>query len=181
MGGNLIKTMLRSLLLFVAAALVLLALLVIAKRVPTLKQQNFIRQYASVEEVKRVLELDRVLVPTYFPEGVAWPPTVILAQKKPYEAVIMEFRKAEKAETTLVIIQSSLQGRYSQLERIPMVEVKEETTYPLKGRRAELQVGTCPGGTACSRISWDDSGLHCTVLFMAPPFELIKIAESMIH
>src|SRR5512136_78577 len=157
MGENLIKKMLRSLLLFVAAALVLLALLVIAKRVPTLKQQNFIRQYASVEEVKRVLELDRVLVPTYFPEGVAWPPTVILAQKKPYEAVIMEFRKAEKAETTLVIVQSSLQGRYSQLERIPMVEVEEETTYPLKGRRAELQVGTCPGGTACSRISWDDS------------------------
>lgn len=172
---------LRSLLLFSAAALVLLCLLVIAQRLPTLKQNSFVRQYASVEEVKRALELDRVLVPSYFPEGVAWPPTVVLAQKKPYEAVIMEFRKAETAETVLVIIQSSLQGRYSQLERIPMVEVKEDTSYLLKGRRAELQVGTCAGGVTCSRISWDDSGLHCTVLFMAPPFELIKIAESMVH
>jgi hypothetical protein len=160
---------------------VLLALLVIAQRLPTLKQQNFIRAYASVEEVKRALDLDRVLVPTYFPEGVAWPPTVILAQKKPYEAVIMEFRNAGTAETSLVIIQSSLQGRYSQLERVVMVEVKEDTTYLLKGRNARLQVGACAGDRSCSRITWDDSGLHCTVLFVAPPFELIKVAESMVH
>src|SRR5512139_119202 len=136
MGNDAIKKTLRGLLVLIIAAGIVLSLLAIAKKVPSLKQQGFITQYVSVEEVKRVLELDRVLVPTYFPEGVAWPPTVILAQKKPYEAVIMEFRKPEKAETTLVIVQSSLQGRYSQLERIPMVEVEEETTYALKGRRA---------------------------------------------
>lgn len=160
---------------------VVVTLLATANWLPSLKQRGFARQYGSIEEAKGSLGLKHILVPAYFPEGISWPPSLILAQNKPYKAVVMEFKRAETMETALIVIQSDLRGSDTQLQRIRLSELKEESQYRLKGQSALLQVGTCDNGTPCSRIAWQDSGLHCTVLLMAPPFELIKIAESMIH
>ncbi len=162
-----------------AAAVV--ALLATVDWLPSLMKNDFARQYRSIEDVKRSLGLDNMLVPAYFPEGISWPPSLILAQNKPYKAVVMEFKKAGTTETVLIVIESSLRGSDAQLQRIKLSEVKEDTPYQLKGRTALLQVGTCDNGMSCSRMAWQDGGLHCTVLLTASPFELIKIAESMIR
>jgi hypothetical protein len=172
---------LRGLLVMLLLAGLAAALLAAANRLPSVMQKGFARQYGSIEEAKQSLGLDNVLIPAYFPEGIMWPPSLILAQKKPYTAVVMEFKKAETMETTLIVIQSSSDGGDSQLQRITMKQLKEETRYQLKGKMVLLQVGTCDNGIPCSRMTWQDSGLHRTVLLMSSPFELIRIAESMIH
>lgn len=176
------KTM-RGLLLMLVIAGLAVAFLAAANWLPALMQKGFARQYDSIEEAKRSLGLDAVLVPGYFPEGITWPPSFILAQKKPYKAVVMEFREAEAMDAALIVIQSSWHGSDVQLQRIRLSGVKEETQYRLKGRNVFLQVGTCDNGMPCSRMTWQDkdSGLHCTVLLMSSPFELIRIAESMIR
>ena len=62
-----------------------------------------------------------------------------------------------------------------------MADLKEKTKYMLKGKAALLEVGICGKGEACSRMTWQEDGLNFTVLLMSSPFELIKVAESMIH
>ncbi len=76
----------------------------------------------------------------------------------------------------------SLRGSDAQLQRITLSEVKEQTQYRLKGRNVLLQVGTCDNEMPCSRMTWrEDNGSHYTVLLTSSPFELIRIAESMIR
>jgi hypothetical protein len=93
----------------------------------------------------------------------------------------MEFTRVEATETALIVIQSAANRSDSQLQRIVMKQLKEETRYRLKGKMVLLRVGTCDNGVPCSRISWQDGNLQRTVLLMSSPFELIQIAESMIH
>lgn len=172
----------RGLLLMLVIAGLAVTFLAAMNWLPSQMQQGFARQYGSIEEAERSLGLDAVLVPGYFPEGITWPPSFILAQKKPYKAVVMEFKEAKARETALIVIQSSWQGSDAQLQRIRMSEVKEETQYRLKGKNVFLQVGTCENRMPCSRMAWrEDNGFHYTVLLTSPPFELIRIAESMIR
>ncbi len=171
----------RGLLYIVLMAGGVVAILAGANRLPSLMQKDFARQYNSVEDAKRSLGLDSILVPRYFPEGISWPPSFIFAQKKPYPAIVLEFKGIKTGDTALIVIQSSLHGSESQLERIRLSELKEDIPYKLKGRTARLQVGTCGNGKMCSRITWQERDHWCTVLFMSSPFELIRIAESMVQ
>ncbi len=171
----------RSLLWMLVMAGAVVGLLAAMNRLPSLIREDFPRQYGSIEEVKRSLGLDNVLAPAYFPEGISWPPSLIIAQKKPYKSVTMEFKKARTPDTALMVTESFVTRSDAEPQRIRLSELKEESRYQLKGKTALLQVGTCEGSMSCSRISWQDNGLHCTVLLMSSPFELIRIAESMIH
>jgi hypothetical protein len=164
-------------------ALVILAIMFLAavNWLPSLREEGFARQYNTIDEAKRALKLNDIVVPSYFPEGIRWPPSFILAQKKPYQAVVMEFNEVKSKEIALIVIQSSLLGSDAQLQRIKLSQVKEETQYRLKDRYVLLQVGTCDNGMQCSKMTWQDSGLFNTVVFMSSPFELIRIAESMIR
>lgn len=181
MQRNMIGNTIRGLLLIAAVAGGVIALLAVANWLPSLVQKDTVRKYATVQDAKRDLSLDRVLIPAYFPSGITWPPAVILAQKDPYEAIVLEFRKAGTEEIALIITQSALRGGDARLQRVTLSEVKEKTEYRLKGRSAVLEVGICDNGSTCSRIAWQESELHCTVLLMSGPFDLIRMAESMIH
>ncbi len=172
---------LRGLLLMLLLAGLVAVLLAAANRLPSLMQKGSARQYASIEEAKRSLGLDNVAVPAYFPEGITWPPSLIFAQMKPYTAVVMEFKKVGATDTALIVIQSSSDGSDKQLQRITLSQLQEETRYRLKEKMVLLQVGTCDNGMPCSRMAWQDNGIHRTVLLMSSPFELIRIAESMIR
>ncbi|MCK9419075.1 MAG: hypothetical protein M0R70_06830 [Nitrospirae bacterium] len=169
--------------LLLMLALVFLAVVFLAAMnwLPSLREEGFARQYNSIEDAKRTLKLNDILVPAYFPEGLRWPPSFILAQKKPYQAVVMEFKDAKTKETSLIVIQSSLSGSDGQLQRIRLSHDREETRYRLKNKSVLLQVGMCDNGMRCSKMTWQDNGLFYTVLLTSSPFELIRIAESMIH
>jgi len=171
---------LRGLLLMLLMTAAVVALLASVNRLPLVTQKGLMRRYGSIEEAKRALGLEQVLVPSYFPEGITWPPSLVLAQKNPYPAVVMEFKKAAAKETALIVIQASPAGVNGQLQRVKMSELKEETRYALKGKTVILQVGTCDNGMPCSRMAWQDNGFQRTILLMSSPFELIRIAESMI-
>jgi hypothetical protein len=180
-GNHKTRKTLRGLMWMLALSGLVVLFLSLMNWLPSLREGGFARQYTSIEEANQALNLDAVVVPAYFPEGITWPPSFILAQKKPYQAVVMEFKGTQKRETSLIIIQSSSRGSDVQLQRIRMSEVKEETPYKLKGRSVLLQVGSCDNGTSCSKMTWQDKGISHTLIFMSSPFELIRIAESMIH
>jgi len=171
----------RGLLWFLVMAAVVIAFLTAVNRMPSVIRDDYARKYNTIEEVKLSLKPDRVLIPSYFPEGIFWPPSLIFAQKRPYKAVVMEFNGAGGKDTVLIVTESTLKGSDAKLQRISLTDVKEKTEYNLKGKPAILQVGICNNGASCSSMTWQDNNLHFTVLLMSSPFELIKIAESMIH
>jgi hypothetical protein len=59
--------------------------------------------------------------------------------------------------------------------------IREQATYPLKGRPAILEVGVGVNGKTCSRISWREKDVRITVLAILTPIELMKVAESMLR
>jgi hypothetical protein len=176
-----ILKLLRGLLLMLPAAAGVVALLAALNWLPSLTQKDFAMRYNSIDEAKRSTGIATVLKPAYFPEGISWPPSFIVAQKKPYQALVMEFRGTASGKTSLIIIQSSSPDAEEQFQRIRISEIKEETEYRLKGRPAVLRIGTCDNGSACSTLAWLEGDIHHSVLFVSSPFELIKVSESMIR
>ncbi len=88
----------------------MIGLVIIALKVvnwlPLAMQKETIRQYASVEEVRAALGMKEIYVPSYFPQQITWPPATILAQGRPFSAIVMEFTRADKRNIALVISQS---------------------------------------------------------------------------
>lgn len=164
---------------FAATVAVLLGALKMIHRVPQVAQQDLMRRYRTVEEVKAALQIPRVYAPSYFPQNLGWPPSTILAQGRPFPAVVMEFEKTAGKDTVLVISQAA-SAEFRAAERIRMTEVVERIRYPLKGRDAVLDVGKCARDEPCAGISWAEGELRIVVLSKSTPFELIRIAESMI-
>jgi len=164
-----------------------LAILVIALKAlnwfPLVAQKDLMRRYGDFEEMRTALGGRNVYVPSYFPEDFRWPPTGILAQGKPFPAVIMEFERSGKGNTKEVgmMIYQAARDDFSPGGPLLLSTIRERATYPLKGRSAILEVGSGVKGEPCSRISWREKDVRVTVLARLTPFELMKVAESMLR
>jgi len=159
----------------------IIILIVVINWLPSQIQQNTALQYTNLESARRSLGIDKILVPVYMPEGISWPPSLIVAQKKPFLAVVMEFKSQKTGETQLFIIQSSSRDAEERFQKVSFSDLKEETEYILKGKKAVLRVGFCGEEIECSKMIWEDSGMYYSVFLMSSSFNLIQISESMIR
>lgn len=164
---------------FAGAVAVLAGGLKILSWIPAVAQKDVLREYADVEEARATTSIGKIFVPSYFPQNLAWPPSRILAQGKPFPALIMEFEKVGGKEVALLISQSASED-FSSAGKVRMLEVTESVPYPLKGRDALLEVGVCERDEPCAGISWGEGTYRIVVRARTTPFELIKIAESML-
>lgn len=137
--------------------------------------------FATIEEARRHIGLAHITMPAYFPEGIAWPPSLLIGQKKPFPAFAMEFRKTGGSDIILIVAQYSGASDARTLQRVQLTAAQEETAYTIKKQPVQLQVGRCSTGAACSQMRWTSNDIQHTVLFVGSPLELIRIAESMIH
>ena len=174
------KKRLSGFLYFAVTVAILVALLKVTGWLPTALQEGLMRRYDSVEEVKAKLHVKDVYVPSYFPQSYRWPPSRILAQSRPFVAIVMEFRNVRTGETALVISQSAHKD-FVPDKRISLIKVRERVDYPLRGRSSLLEVGTCKNDSPCSRISWREGIYRIAIEMESAPFELLKIADSMIQ
>lgn len=173
------KTVSRMLSFTFMIGLLILALKVI-NWIPLALQQDAVRRYTTIEEVRSALNRKDLYVPSYFPQQISWPPSAILAQNKPFFAMVMEFTRADKRNTALVISQS--EGKALNVENpIEFQVVTEKVQYTIKGRKAVLTVGSCGDDEPCSGITWIEGKYTMTVLMKSTPFELTKIVESMLR
>lgn len=165
---------------FVVMIVILIGVIRVMNWVPAALQEGALKKYKSIEEVKSTLQIREIYVPSYFPQYFTWPPSEILAQTKPFVAVHMTFRRVDTGDIALIISQTSNNGTFSG-RKIPIAQVKEKVRYSLKGRDAMLEVGECKNGEPCSQISWNEGKYLFTVSMKSAPFDLIKLADSMIH
>ncbi len=171
----------KALLSFVLAIGIIAGALKVLNWLPMAIQDGYVREYPDIDSMQSRLKIRDVYVPTYFTEGIKWPPSRIWAQTRPYHAIVMEFRNTEKGEVSLIISQVAARARFIPDDKIHIEQVRERTNYSLKGRKALLEVGFGPKDERCSRISWTEGQYRITLVMKAPPFELIKISESMLR
>lgn len=168
---------------FAAGLGVLILVLMALNWFPLAADRDLMRRYGDFEEMRSRLGIRQVLVPSYFPEDYRWPPTGILAQGKPYPAVVMEFERSGEGkgrEIGLLICQAAVDD-FSPGGKPRIVRIRERASYPLKGRSALLEVGDGEKGETCSRISWRENEFQVTVIARSTPFEAIRVAESMLR
>jgi len=168
---------------FAAGLAILVVALAALNWLPLVAQKDLMRRYGDFEEMRTALGIRQVFVPSYFPEDFRWPPTGILAQGKPYPAVIMEFERSGegKAREVGMMIYQATEDGFSPGGPLVLSRIRERATYPLKGRSAILEVGSGVKGEPCSRISWREKDVRISVLARLTPFELMKVADSMLQ
>jgi hypothetical protein len=159
---------------------ILIGALKIANYLPMALQKDTMRKYRSIEEVKSKLNIRDVYVPSYFPQDLVWPPSTILAQDKPFVAIILEVNRTEKGDIALIISQSA-STHFIPDEKIKILRINERVNYPFKGRDMTLEAGICKKEEPCSRIIWDEGRYRINVTARSTPPDLMKIAESMIN
>jgi hypothetical protein len=165
---------------FTLAIGVLVAFLAVVNWVPVAFQKDSFRRYRSIDEVRAALNIRDIYVPSYFPEHIVWPPSEILAQGRPFPAVVMEFKDAKSGKIVLVLSQSQ-GGTFPAGRAIDLASVKETVPFIMKGRKAVLVVGECAKNEPCSRITWNEGPYTVTALMKAAPFELTRITDSMLR
>jgi hypothetical protein len=172
------KTFLKLLSFLIVVALMVVVLKVL-NWLPTAIQKDIMKNYSSIEEAKSKLNIKDIYIPLYFPKGIVWPPSNVLAQKKPYTAVVMEF-KDTKGDVVLIISQAE-SNRFVPDKKIKMTQTREKVDFNLKGRNVNLVVGTYKNEEPYSSVFWNEGKYSLIVTAKLPPVELIKIVESMIH
>ncbi|MGD2079680.1 MAG: hypothetical protein PVG55_02715 [Nitrospirota bacterium] len=168
-----------SVLSFVVTVAVLLGALKVMNWLPTALDQGMLRSYPGIEEARARLGIREIYVPSYFPETIKWPPSELLAQQTPFEAVVMKFGRSGEGDTGLVITQAR-SADFDYDAGIGFEEVRERVPFSLKGREAVLEAGTCRDGSPCSRLSWKEGDLRISIAMKAQPPETIRLAESML-
>ncbi len=170
---------LQSLLSFAAILLILLAALKLLNWAPLALDPGGMRTYASLAAARAALQGEDLLVPSYFPEQVRWPPRSILAQSKPYPAVAVSYEGTRREGIVLHTIQAA-SAEFRLDTGIALTAVRETVTYDLNGRPATLAVGLCAAEEHCSSLTWQQGPHWIRVEMVSSPFELIRIAESMV-
>lgn len=163
---------------FLITVVVLIGILKFVNWLPMIMDQSTVRKYPSIDAVSSSLGISDIYVPSYFPEQLGWPPAEILAQRKPFEAVVMEFKRSGGDETALVIIQAE-KPEFARNAKLQLQDINENIPYDLGHITALLEAGACTDRSPCSRISWEVDGRHISLTMKSKPIELIKIAESM--
>jgi len=165
---------------FAGGIALLVAALKLLNWLPLAAQKDLLKEYRDLEDAREAAGIETVFVPSYFPQNLSWPPSMIWAQGTPFPALLLEFGKPVGKETVLLISQAESESFFPG-ERIRFLEVKQSVPYSLKGREARLQVGVCPGGETCAGIAWKEGKYHIVVRAKTSPIELIRITESMLR
>jgi hypothetical protein len=165
--------------IFIMAIVALIVSLKMLNWVPGSIQEGLLGTYKTVDEVRSTLHVRDVYLPSYYPQGLRWPPTRILAQSRPYIAVMTEFTRHQDDRTALVIAQTTMPHPALKM-RLEMISANERVHAPFKGRNGMLEAGLCGTNEPCSRISWSEPPYRLEVIMLSPPSEIMKIAESMV-
>ncbi len=166
--------------MFVIAVAALIGSLKLLNWTPDILQQGLPSTYGSIDAVKSKLHIRDIYIPSYYPQGLQWPPARITAQSKPYAMILMEFNRKEDNNISLVISQTAL-PHPPPMVTMEMIQTNERVNFPFKGRNALLEVGLCRNKEQCCRISWNESPYRIVVVMLASPSEIVKIAESMVY
>ncbi len=139
-------------------------------------QPRGVRRAATVEEAERRVQ-GRILLPSYFPDTLRWPPSSVRFMREDGGAVALEFQGKEGAPALLLAqtmeaggaIPDGLQGRLAVIQR---------QSAPL-GEDAVLSRVVAEDGTLWNQLEWSRSGRRFLLRGRGSLEDLIRMARSV--
>ncbi len=139
-------------------------------------QPRGVRRAATVEEAERRLQA-RVLVPSYFPDTLRWPPSTVRFVREDGGSVALDFLGKDGSPALLLVqtvggdgaIPDGLQGRLA---------VIQQQSAPL-GDDAVLARVVAEDGTLWSQLNWSRGGRRFLLRGRGSLEDLIRMARSI--
>jgi hypothetical protein len=164
---------------FLVTVAVVILLLKLLNWLPSVLQDEGIKKYSSVEEVRTALKIPRVYIPAYFPEYIKWPPAEIFAQRRPFPLVMMHFTHRDSRSFALSLFQVDSRAGFEPAYKSDVLYVRKESQVSINGRAGNLVIAVCSGRERCNRITWEEGIYSITLVADDTPEQLIKMAESI--
>jgi hypothetical protein len=173
-------TGLRKYIIFGAMVVAVTVLLGLLNWVPTIFRGEGVRRYKTIEDAKAELKLNKLFLPSYFPQYLIWPPSEIYGRRKPARMVLMHFVNYDRKDVVLSVMQAESGDPQPLKSRIEPVKTRKREGILIKGRKGELSLALCAGGEPCNSVTWEAEGYTFTIIAKDSVKELLKIAESVI-
>jgi hypothetical protein len=166
----------------VATIAVAAALLRLADHVPgwVRGEPRGIARYASLDALERQLGT-RVLVPTYFPDVLAWPPARVALSAGEGQPTLVALRD-RRTGTERILIAQSIRGDYPIPSRLlPAGTVVEAMSMDIGGHPARLERARADDGAEWTDLSFVLEGRRVVIRAIggAPPPDLERLARSL--
>lgn len=178
MKKNMVKQLHRWFSFFVTVAVVVL-LLKLFNWLPSVLQEEGIKKYSSVDDVRTTLKIPKIYMPAYFPEHIKWPPAEIFAQRRPFPLVMMHFTHRDSRSFALSFFQVDSRAGFEPTYKSDVLYVRKEIQVSINGRSGNLVMAVCSGHERCNRITWQEGIYRLTLIADDAPEQLIKMAESI--
>jgi hypothetical protein len=145
---------------------------------PLYFDKSLLRGYTNINELKNSLKIKDLLLPTYLPENIKWPPSKILGQSTPYLAIILEFTSATNNDTIL-FISISENKNFKYPNNIILHNNSKTFTININNRPALIKAGFCQDNINCSEIIINDVKYQIVLKGKIQLPVLLKIAKSI--
>ena len=163
---------------FVTVAVVIL-LLKLLNWLPSVLENEGLKKYGSVDDVRAALKISKVYMPAYFPEHIQWPPAEIFAQRRPFPLVMMHFTHRDSKSFALSLYQVDSRAAFELPYKSDVLYVRKESRVDIKNKVGTLVIAVCSGRERCNRLSWEEGVYRITLIADDSPEQLIKMAQSV--
>lgn len=166
-------------LLFVVAA-VAVSLRLLNMVPANIKAQTEVREYATVEDVERALDM-KVWLPAYFPDYLSWPAYKITVQRRPAIDIWLHFLSRDGSREALSVREIVWEKETPPDNIAGPDTVLQSTSMDIKGARGTLYVGQAADGSSLNQLRWQQGDRYIVVTTVEPLPELTRIADSISH
>ena len=136
------------------------------------------RQYSSLEDAEAYLGF-KVVVPTYFPSYLAWPPVEVYGQREPVPMVQMLFVSQHGSVETMVISQIASDSEDPPVAFPWVRTVAKETPVSIGNSDGMMVTGFRADGQPVTGAYWRSGGFYFVVVTTRSERELLTIVRSM--
>ncbi len=137
-----------------------------------------VREYDTLEEAQRALGFE-IVIPTYFPSYLSWPPARITVEISSVSQVETLFVSSEQNTEVLLVMQSTAKDG-SLPPSLPWIEtVLDEMPISVGDSAGSLVIGGGENGQLMNGAQWKTNNFLFTMVTTQPVQELLSLARSM--
>ncbi len=137
-----------------------------------------IREYDSIEEAESRLGFD-IVVPSYFPDYLAWPPAEVRGQLQPIPMAQTLFLSSDDRAEVLLISQILSSGEDLPIAWPWVESIQWEVPATIGGREGTVIVGRNAYGRELNGVHWRAEDFHFVLVTVHGVQELMTLARSM--
>ncbi|MBZ0158142.1 MAG: hypothetical protein K8I29_18240 [Alphaproteobacteria bacterium] len=167
-------------LLFLLFLTMLVGALKLLNWLPSIIEKGTLEKHASVEELRSRFPNEKIYLPSYFPRNLEWPPLRIVAQRKPYVAIMMYFSDRNTGKVGLSLQQLSAGISPPPPSEMRIARPVRKSSVLIREREGTLVTALCEESVPCYQISWREGNFTLTLTTTVSQRDLIRMATSMV-